>query len=56
MDHFDISNQEQTEIVLQEVKQRLPEILENNKILFYTHTPDNVINFVSPHSKKLLGY
>ena len=52
---FGISNSKRTENILREVGKKLPDILEYSKILFYTHTPDNVINYVSPHSKKLLG-
>ena len=31
-------------------------ILERSKILIYSHTPDHIINFVSPYAKKLLGF
>ncbi len=51
----DISNGDRTEKALREIKLKLPELLENSKILFYTHTPDHIINFASPYSKQLLG-
>lgn len=53
---LDISNSRFVKAILQEVQQRLRNLLENSNIIFYSYTPDNIINFVSPHSKKLLGF
>jgi PAS domain S-box-containing protein len=39
-----------------EAEKGLREILHKSTIIFYSHTPDNIINFVSPNSKKLLGF
>lgn len=52
---IDLSNDDSTENASSEIKLKLSELLENSKILFYTHTPDHTINFASPYSKRLLG-
>ena len=44
------------ENALHEVDQGLFKILDKSPIIFYTHTPDNIINFVSSRPKKLLGF
>ncbi len=49
-------DQQLIENALQEVEHGLHIILDKSPIMFYSHTPDNIINFVSTQSKKLLGF
>lgn len=49
-------NQELIENTLLAVEDGMHEILDKSPLIFYTHTPDYIINFVSTHSKKLLGF
>jgi len=56
VDTSDKSNQKLIENALNEVDHGLHKILDKSPIIFYTHTPDNIINFVSSQSRKLLGF
>ncbi len=39
--------------ILKEAVKRLGDILENSPILFYSHTPDDIIKFATPHSNQI---
>jgi PAS domain S-box-containing protein len=41
---------------IKENAQQLRSIIENSTNLFYSHTPDHVLTYVSPQSRALLGY
>ncbi len=37
-------------------EERLRNILENSTNLFYSHTPDHMLTYLSPQSKQIMGY
>ncbi len=47
--HFALKN-------LKESEEKLRNIIEHSTNMFYSHTPDHMITYVSPQSKKVLGY
>lgn len=47
--------QKKMEEALQASEQNLREIHENSTILFYSHTPEHVLTYVSPQSRDFLG-
>ena len=49
-------DQQLIENALLAVEDGMHEILDKSPLIFYTHTPDYIINFVSTQSKKLLGF
>ena len=51
-----LCNVKDAEDELLEAEQSLRDILDNSTIIFYSYTPDHVLNFVSPHLKQLLGF
>ncbi|MBE9582152.1 MAG: response regulator [Proteobacteria bacterium] len=44
------------EITLKESEVKLRNILENSTNLFYSHTPDHILTYLSPQVEKMLGY
>ena len=48
------TNQDVTE--QRETKEKLRFIIENSTNMFYSHTPDQVLTYVSPNVKDILGY
>jgi len=51
----DISERKKAQRDLQFAEQKLREIVEHSSNLFYSHTPDNVITYISPQSRYFLG-
>lgn len=52
----DITERKEAEIRLKKTEQKLREIVEQSTNMFYRHTPDGVLTYVSPQSKEFLGY
>lgn len=52
----EITERKLNEEKLIEAETKLRDIIENSVNLFYSHTIDNVLTYVSPQVKKLLGY
>ena len=52
----DISAWKQSENELRESEEKLKNILENSTNLFYSHTPDHMLTYLSPQVKQILGY
>ncbi|MCK5839690.1 MAG: PAS domain S-box protein, partial [Bacteroidales bacterium] len=52
----DITRQKEIEIALKEKEEKLRNILENSTNMFYAHTPDHILTYLSPQVKDLLGY
>ena len=50
----DISERRRAAEALRESEQRLQDIVENSNNLFYSHTPDHVLTYVSPRSREML--
>ena len=53
---YDITEREKSRLELADSETKLKNIIENSTNLFYTHTVDNKITFVSPRVKEFLGY
>lgn len=51
----DISERKKAQLDLQFAEQKLREIVEHSSNLFYSHTPENVITYISPQSRYFLG-
>lgn len=51
----DITEQKAREETLRATEQKLRQILENSTIMFYSHTPENLLTYVSPQSRVFLG-
>lgn len=51
----DISERKKVEIALQTAEQKLREIIEHSSNLFYSHTPEHVLTYVSPQCIHFLG-
>ncbi len=51
----DITERKKSEQALQSAEQKLREIIEHSSDLFYSHTPDHIITYVSPQVRHFLG-
>ncbi|MBD3224998.1 MAG: PAS domain S-box protein [Caldithrix sp.] len=51
----DITERKKTEQALHAAEQKLRDIIEYSTNLFYSHTPDHVLTYVSPQSQHFLG-
>ena len=49
-------NGKKTEQTLKENEEKLRNIFENSTNLFYSHTPEHILNYLSPQVKDILGY
>jgi len=52
----DITKRVKAEKELGENEEKLRNIIDNSTNMFYSHTPDHQLTFISPQSKQLLGY
>ena len=52
---MDITDRKQAEEKLMDTERRMREIVEHSTNMFYRHTPDHVLTYVSPQSKEYLG-
>ena len=52
----DITERRRTEKVLKESEEKLRNIFENSTNLFYSHTPEHILTYLSPQVKDILGY
>lgn len=51
----DITARKEAEAKLVETERRMREIVEHSTNMFYRHTPDHVLTYVSPQSKEFFG-
>ena len=51
----DITKRMQADGVIKNTEQRLRNIVEHSNNLFYSHTPDHVLTYVSPQSRQFFG-
>ena len=51
-----VTNEYKMQESLQQNEEQLRNIFENGTNMFYSHTPDHVLTYVSPQVKNLLGY
>jgi PAS domain S-box-containing protein len=52
----DITERRRAEITLRESEQKLRNIFENSTNMFYSHTPEHMLTYVSPQVEIILGY
>lgn len=50
-----ITKRKQAEEAVRENEKRFRDIIEHSKELFYTHTPDHILTYVSPQARFFLG-
>ena len=53
---LDITERKQADEKLRENEEKLRNVVEYSINMFYSHTPDHILTYVSPQSKQLLGY
>lgn len=54
--YHDITDRVEAEVRLRASEQLLRCIIESSTDMFYSHTPDHVLTYVSPQVRKILGY
>jgi PAS domain S-box-containing protein len=52
----DVTNQKMVEEALQESEERFRAIIEHTGNIYYTHTPEHKLTFMSPQTLEILGY
>ena len=52
----DITEQHLIQQALKESEEQLSNIIDNSTNLFYSHTPEHIITYISPQSEDILGY
>ncbi|WP_372808348.1 transporter substrate-binding domain-containing protein [Pontiella sp.] len=52
----DITERKKAELKLQESEEKLRHIIEHSTNMFYAHTPDGMLTYVSPQIEDILGY
>lgn len=51
---FDITERKQAEQALRQSEEKLQNIIRHSGSMFYSHTPDHVLTYVSPQSRQIL--
>ncbi len=52
---FDITERRQSQQALHESEERIQNIIRHSSSMFYAHTPEHVLTYVSPQSREILG-
>jgi len=52
----DITERKRVEEALRESEQNVRNIVEHTTNIYYSHTPDHILTFTSPHTREILGY
>lgn len=52
----DITRQREARDLIRENEQRLRNIIEHSTNVFYSHTPDHILTYLSPQIEQILGY
>ncbi|MBI9066907.1 MAG: PAS domain S-box protein [Salinivirgaceae bacterium] len=52
----DITGRKKAELTLKESEEKLRNIFENSTNLFYSHSPEHILTYLSPQVKDMLGY
>ena len=53
---LDLTERKRAEASLRKSEEKLRGIIENSTNIFYSHTPDHVLTYMSPQVKDILGY